>query len=107
MGYRIKEIREKRNLTQEDLARESGVSRATISALENGVSRATTTKTLMNIARALGVSIEDLFLRRVFNKLNDCKMEMEKECGCLRGGVRACLFTKRLPQYLLKPGSPT
>ena len=61
MGYRIKEIREKRNLTQEDLARESGVSRATISALENGVSRATTTKTLMNIARALGVSIEELF----------------------------------------------
>lgn len=60
MGYKIKEIREKKNMTQEDLSARSGVSRATISALENGSSRATTTKTLMNIARALGVSIEAL-----------------------------------------------
>lgn len=60
MGYRIKETREKQNMTQEELSRISGVSRGTISALENGTSRATTTKTLMNIARALGVSLEDL-----------------------------------------------
>ena len=60
MGYRIREEREKKNMTQEELARQSGVSRGTISALENGSSRATTTKTLMNIARALGVSIEAL-----------------------------------------------
>ena len=60
MGYKIKEIREKKNMTQEDLSARSGVSRATISALENGSSRATTTKTLMNIARALGVTIEAL-----------------------------------------------
>ena len=60
MGYRIKEIRERKNLTQEELSKESGVSRATISALENGSSRATTTKTLMNIARALGVPVEEL-----------------------------------------------
>lgn len=62
MGYRIREVREKRNMTQEELSELSGVSRGTISALENGTSRATTTKTLMNIARALGVSIEELFL---------------------------------------------
>lgn len=61
MGYRIKEEREKRNMTQEQLAEESGVSRGTISALENGTSRATTTKTLSSIAKALGVSIESLF----------------------------------------------
>lgn len=60
MGYRIKEAREKENMTQEELSIKSGVSRATISALENGSSRATTTKTLMNIARALGVPIEAL-----------------------------------------------
>lgn len=61
MGYKIKEEREKQNMTQERLAELSGVSRGTISALENGTSRATTTKTLANIAKALGTSIEDLF----------------------------------------------
>lgn len=60
MGYKIKETREKANMTQEELSDRSGVSRATISALENGASRTTTTKTLMNIARALGVGVEDL-----------------------------------------------
>lgn len=60
MGYRIKEVREAKNMTQEELSEASGVSRGTISALENGTSRATTTKTLMSIARALGVSIEAL-----------------------------------------------
>lgn len=62
MGYRIREEREKKNMTQEELSKLSGVSRGTISALENGSSRATTTKTLMNIARALGISIEELIL---------------------------------------------
>lgn len=61
MGYKIKEVREKKNMTQEELSKRSGVSRGTISALENGTSRATTTKTLMNIARALGITVEELF----------------------------------------------
>ena len=61
MGYRIKEIREDHNMTQEELSERSGVSRTTISALENGTERATTTKTLVNIARALGVAVEALF----------------------------------------------
>lgn len=60
MGYKIKEVREKQNMSQEELSKKSGVSRGTISALENGSSRATTTKTLMNIARALGVPVEDI-----------------------------------------------
>ena len=61
MGYRIKEVREQKKMTQEQLAEKSGVSRTTISGLENGKERTTTTKTLMNIARALGVSIDSLF----------------------------------------------
>jgi len=60
MGYKIRETRESQNMTQEELSEKSGVCRATISALENGTSRATTTKTLMNIARALGVPVEAL-----------------------------------------------
>ena len=61
MGYRIRELREKSNMTQEELSERSGVSRATISALENGTERSTTTKTLMNIARALNVAVDVLF----------------------------------------------
>ena len=35
MGYRLKEIREQKGLTQEELEKVSGVSRQTISAIEN------------------------------------------------------------------------
>lgn len=61
MGYRIRENRERRGLTQSELAIKSGVSRMTISALENGSERVTTTKTLMKIATALEVTIDELF----------------------------------------------
>lgn len=64
MGYRVKEIREKRGMTQEALAAESGVSRATISALEKGTERNTTSKTLSKLAKALGVSLEELFFEK-------------------------------------------
>ncbi|MBR3974373.1 MAG: helix-turn-helix transcriptional regulator [Clostridia bacterium] len=62
MGYRIKEIREERKMSQQELVRKSGVSRGTISALENGTMRATTTKTLVAIADALEVTVDQIFL---------------------------------------------
>lgn len=65
MGYKIKEVREKKNMTQEELSKKSGVSRGTISALENGTSRATTTKTLTKIARALDTTVDVLFFAQV------------------------------------------
>lgn len=61
MGYKIRDIREAKGMTQEELAVTSGVSRVTISGLENGTERATTTKTLVKIARALGVSVDQIF----------------------------------------------
>lgn len=61
MGYKIKEVREARKMTQEELSEKSGVSRGTISALENGSVRTTTTKTLVKLARALGVSVDQIF----------------------------------------------
>ena len=67
MGYRIKEFRESLKMTQEELAKKSGVSRGTISAMENGVSKETTTKTLVKIARALGTSIDNIFLKILFD----------------------------------------
>ena len=61
MGYRIKQLREERNMTQTELAQKSGVCRATIWALESGVSKVTTTKTLGKIAEALDVKFDNLF----------------------------------------------
>lgn len=60
MGYKIKEVRESLNMTQEELAEKSGVSRGTISALENG-DPITTSKTLVKLAKALGVSVDRIF----------------------------------------------
>ncbi len=61
MGYKIKEVRETQGITQEELAKKSGVSRGTIAALENGNAEHTTTKTLSKIAQALGVPISKIF----------------------------------------------
>ena len=61
MGYKIKELREKLKMTQEELSEKSGVSRGTISALENGTDRNTTSKTLLNIARALETTVDRIF----------------------------------------------
>jgi len=61
MKYRIRELREAKGITQEELSRKSCVSRATIWALECGENKITTTKTLLKIADALGVEMEALF----------------------------------------------
>lgn len=61
MGYKIKEVREEMKMSQEELAERSGVSRGTISALENGSTRTTTTKTLLKLAKALGVTVDRIF----------------------------------------------
>lgn len=63
MGYRVKEIREQRNMTQEELERISGVSRQTISAIENDKVKAGEVKvgTLLALAAALQTTIDNLF----------------------------------------------
>lgn len=61
MGYKIKERREALNMSQDELANKSNVSRATISGLENNLERNTSISTLTRIARALGVTVSELF----------------------------------------------
>ena len=61
MGNRLKAIREEKRMTQEELSARSGVSRQTIVSLENNESYNTTTGTLVKLADALGVSIEQFF----------------------------------------------
>ena len=61
MGYKIKEVREKQGITQEELSNKSGVSRAISASLENDDNASTTTKTLSKIAQALGVPVSQIF----------------------------------------------
>ena len=61
MGYKIKEMREKKEMSQEKLSELSGISRSIISGLESGRVTVTTTMTLLRIAKALGVAVDDIF----------------------------------------------
>ena len=64
MGYRLKEIREQRGFTQEELERTSGVSRQTISAIENNDNSQAKTGTLIALARALSTTVDNLFFEK-------------------------------------------
>ncbi len=52
----LKDLRKERNMTQEELAEKSGVSRVTIADIERGIMRSTTIGTLKKLADALEVS---------------------------------------------------
>lgn len=64
MGYRIRELRESRGMSQAELCEKTGLTRATIWKLETGDDEVTTSKTLLKIAEALDVNIGDLFLAK-------------------------------------------
>lgn len=62
MGYRLKIVREKKKMSQEELSRKSNVSRATISAIENSRGDYNVTMdTLRKLACALGMTCEEIF----------------------------------------------
>ena len=61
MGYKIKEFRLKKTMSQTELAEKSGVSRTIISGLESGSITTTTTETLLKIAKALDTKVADIF----------------------------------------------
>ena len=60
MGYRIKEYRLRKKLTQSELAEQSGVTRVTICNLENGLQLDIKAGNLKKIADTLGVEMSDL-----------------------------------------------
>ena len=61
MKNRIKEFRQQKRMTQEELAKKSKVSRAIISGLESGRIEVTTTGTLSKIAEALEKTVGEIF----------------------------------------------
>jgi transcriptional regulator with XRE-family HTH domain len=62
LGKAIREVRDKRNLTQEAVAEAAGLTGRTLSAIETGNANPTWA-TVRDIAAALGVSISELAKR--------------------------------------------
>lgn len=67
ISQKIKRLRIKKKLTQEELAYLSSISHNTIVKIENDATKNPTVKTLSHIAKALGVSVE----RLITGKLNE------------------------------------
>ena len=59
---KLKELREKKGLSQEELAQKSQVSRVTISNLETGKQRNITSETLMKLSSALDEPLDTFLL---------------------------------------------
>jgi transcriptional regulator with XRE-family HTH domain len=60
IGENIKKRRTKMGLSQEDFAQKSGVKYTTLTKIESGVIKTPSVLMVEKIAKALGVSIEDL-----------------------------------------------
>jgi len=60
IGDNIKKRRTKSGLSQEDFAQKSGVKYTTLTKIETGVIKTPSVLMVEKIAKALGVSIEDL-----------------------------------------------
>ncbi len=63
MGYRLKEVREEKRMTQEELAAKSGISRQTIISIETDPNYNTTFNTLVKLSDALGIPIDQIFFK--------------------------------------------
>ena len=57
---KIRELRKKKKISQETLARLAGVSLNTIVKIESGESRHPTIQTIAGIAEALGISLDEI-----------------------------------------------
>ena len=63
MKNKLKEVREARNMSQEELAKQSTVSRTIISELENGKTEVVTNITLEKLSKALNKKVTDIFFQ--------------------------------------------
>lgn len=61
IGDRIAELRRAQGWDQSELARRAGVRQPSLSRIETGARRNPNAETMRRIARALGVSVDDLY----------------------------------------------
>ena len=62
IGENIKKFRVKKKMSQEDLSKESGVKYTTLTKIESNVIKKPSVMVMAQLAKALGVSIEDLIV---------------------------------------------
>lgn len=62
MDNKVKEIRVKKGLSQEELANKSNISRYLISKIENGEDINLTKNTMISISKALEKSVVEVFM---------------------------------------------
>jgi transcriptional regulator with XRE-family HTH domain len=60
IGKRIRALREERGLTQREVARRAGLTPSGVGFIEHGQTRNPSAETVVSIARALGVPVEEL-----------------------------------------------
>lgn len=60
LGKNIKELRQKRKLSQEKLARLTDISLNTLTKIESGFTKRPSIQTIHKIAKALGASLDKL-----------------------------------------------
>lgn len=77
MEFRIKEFREKENITQRQLAEKSGVSQNLIARLESGELTNTTAETLTKLSKALNCKVADIFLEESLT----CQTNLDTQGG--------------------------
>lgn len=64
MKNKVREYREKENLTQEELSQKSGVPRNMISALETGTNTNVTYDVMQRLAKALNKKVATIFFNQ-------------------------------------------
>jgi transcriptional regulator with XRE-family HTH domain len=60
LAENLKKLRKQRKLSQEELAKKSGVTYSTLIKLESGVNKNPTIRTIQQIAAALEVTLDEL-----------------------------------------------
>jgi DNA-binding XRE family transcriptional regulator len=65
IGDKIKQLRNKQSLTQDELTRKSDLPYTTLTKIESNVITKPTIQTVIKIAKGLSISIDDLIISRV------------------------------------------
>jgi len=64
LEQRIKQVRKKAGWSQQKLAEKAGLSLAVITKIEQGVAKRPSIQTMMKLADALGISLDELVGRK-------------------------------------------
>jgi transcriptional regulator with XRE-family HTH domain len=77
IGKRIRDLREERRLTQRELARRAGLTPSGVGFIEHGQTRNPSAETVVTIARALGVPVEELLVEEEMERLEKERLEAD------------------------------